>query len=255
MRDSRKRISLGLTALAALLLAQCTQTQSRRSSGSPAANHDPQQVLTLITAHDPAGSFEDLESTLERSFSQFPNIENTCRRIDSLSSFRGALLEAAANRGPLDGLLLAFHGQENKLHLGPGHRLHQRNLPRTCRGLGACLKPGAPVILYACLTGGGEDNLARDLADVLDRPVIAPTHYWLMQTAVPRESRVPELTLDTNGKLTVATAQFALYYKARLETGKDRHLIAPEAMHALCLRDGFERKSSRFRPLFQRYFP
>ncbi len=244
---------MGLHVLISLLLCHCAHTGQQRTSS--VASREPLHVLTLIASHDPAGSFEGLESTLSQNFSQLPNVINQCRRVDSLEAFRAALLDSAIERGPFDALLLAFHGRANKLHLGPGGGLHQRNLPRACGGLEACLKPEARIILYACLTGEGEDNLARDLAGILHRPVVAPTHYWLMQTAVPIEDRVPELTLDKNGRLDVATGQFALYYKARLETGRDRHLIAPSAMHELCLRDGFVRKPSRFRPLFQRYFP
>ena len=145
-----------------------------------------------------------------------------------------------------------LHGQ---LHLGSRPNLHQRNISSVCEGIGKALQPGAPVILYSCLTGEGDDNLAADLANTLGRPVIAPTHFWLMQTAVAPSQRISELRFDATGRLTVDTDKFAHYYKKRMDSGKDRHLIAPSSMHELCLQDGFVRRSSRFRPLFQRFRP
>ncbi len=139
--------------------------------------------------------------------------------------------------------------------LGPGENLHQRTLRTDCEGLRDCLLPEAPVILYACLTGGGEDNLTQDLSRTFQRPVIAPVHHWLMQTALPVSRRTPELAIDSRGRLTVARDLFGLYYKPRLRKNRDRNLIAPLAMDALCRGDGYLVRSSRFRPLFRRYHP
>ena len=111
------------------------------------------------------------------------------------------------------------------------------------------------MILYSCLTGEGEDNLAADLAIHLKRPVMAPTYYWLMQTAVPARQRIPELKLDRHGHLTIDRSQFALFYKKRHQKYRDRHSIAPTAMGALCIADGFVPQPSRFRRLFERFRP
>ena len=256
----RKRLlDSGVTLFLYLCLCQCQNAHQRPISVAtddhPGGKFQAKHALTLIASHDTTGSFSDLESTLEQTFSKWPCFENHCRSVSSLEAFREAIEQSAMARGPLDALILAFHGQANKFRLSSTENFHQRNLNVSCAGLDTFLHADATVILYACATGEGDDNLARDLAKVLKRPIIAPVYYWLMQTAVPLPNRVPELTLDPKGHLTVATDRFALYYKARLESGRDRHLIAPKAMEALCREDGFYRKASRFRPLFQRYLP
>ena len=211
--------------LVALVLG-VTFSHCQQISTTRPQNSHIHRVLTLITQTDPGGSFDGLEDTLAKNFADLPRYENRSQRVDSIASLNTAVAAAA----PLDGLILAFHGKPNKLNISP-----------------------TESILYACLTGEGEDNLAIDLAKTLDHPVIAPTRFWLMQTAVPLAQRVPELTLDREGRLAVAKDEFALYYKRRLESGKDRYLIAPVAMSPLCLSDGFVQRPSRFRPLFQRY--
>ena len=224
-------------------------------SPSTTSPRGAQTVLVLIAQRDPVGSFDGLETTLANNFAQLPGIEASYHRITDLAQLRNTVLETRRTTGPLAGLVLAFHGKPNKLHLGGGPNLHQRNLSSVCKGIGQALQPNAPVILYSCLTGEGDDNLAADLAATLRRPVIAPTHFWLMQTAVPPSQRISELGLDEKGRLTVDKAKFALYYKKRMDSGKDRYLIAPSTMHELCAEDGFHRRASRFRPLFQRFRP
>lgn len=219
------------------------------------AQGETQRVLVLIAERDPVGSFDGLETTLTNNFAQLTGIQASYHRIANLAALRNTVLDTRRTGGPLAGLILAFHGKSNKLHLGSGPNLHQRNLSSACEGIGEALLPGAPVILYSCLTGEGDDNLAADLATTLDRPIIAPSHFWLMQTAVPPAQRIAELHLDAAGRLTVDANKFALYYKNRMDSGKDRHLIAPHSMHTLCLQDGFHRRPSRFRPLFQRFRP
>ena len=227
-------------------LSHCQQTATPWSQSV-----STKRVLTLIAQTDPAGSFDGIEETLAKNFAVLPGHENRTQRISSIAALNAAIQAAA----PLDGLILAFHGKPNKLHISPTESIHQRNLSEACGQLGPCLRPGAPVILYACLTGEGDDNLALDLPKTLDRPVIAPTHFWLMQTAVPLYQRVPELALDDAERLCVAQGKFALYYKKRLASGKDRYLIAHRAMNTLCLSDGFIQRASRFHPLFRRYSP
>ena len=225
-------------------LSHCQQTIPYPTQNAPA-----KRVLTLIAQTDLSGSFDGLEATLTKNFEILPGYDLESQRVDSIAALNAAVRATA----PLDGLILAFHGKPNKLHISPSERIHQRNLTEACGRIGESLRPDAPVILYACLTGEGDDNLARDLAKTLGHPVIAPTHFWLMQTAVPLAQRIPELTIDRSNRLAVAKDQFALYYKSRLDSGKDRYLIAPQAMNELCLSDGFIQRPSRFRPLFQRY--
>lgn len=219
-------------------------------------NPSQQKVLVLIAREDPAGSFDGLENTLSHNFNRLPGVEPTFRRVDGVSEFREAILSSGRLEGDrLDGLVLAFHGKPNRLHLSATETLNQRNVRDHCEDLHLALRPKAPVILYSCLTGEGEDNLAADLAKHLRRPVVAPSYYWLMQTPVPLEERISELKLDPQGRLTIDRSQFALYYKKRHSTYRDRYLIAPMAMHALCLGDGFVQRPSRFRGLFQRFNP
>ena len=165
------------------------------------------------------------------------------------------MLDTRPAEGPWDALVMAFHGRPNKLQFASGGGLHQRNVAQRSQGLQHALAPHAPVILYSCLTGSGEDNLAADFATALDRPVIAPSYYWLMQTALPLAQRTPELGFDDQRRLTVQASHFLLFYKSRLESGRDRYLIAPRAMIALCRQDGFVLRGSRSRPLFHRYAP
>lgn len=216
-------------------------------------HNDVQNVLVLIAQRDLLGSFDGLETTLTSNFAKLPSIQATYHRVNHLDTFRQTISQTAHRHGPLDALILAFHGTPNKLHFGEGSNLHQRNLQSVCAGLEQALQPDAPIILYSCLTGEGEDNFAADLAATLHRPVIAPTHFWLMQTAVAPAKRIGELHLDASGRLSVNTANFGLYYKPRHQSNRDRYLIAPKSMDALCLTDGFVRRPSRFRPLFQRH--
>ena len=150
--------------------------------------------------------------------------------------------------------MLAFHGKPNRLYLSATETLHQRNVEQRCQGLSQALHPEAPIILYSCLTGEGDDNLAGDLAQVLDRPVVAPAYYWLMQTALRQDLRTPELALDSRGRLTIDAKQFGLFYKKRHRVNRDRYLIAPLAMSEICRADGFVKRRSK-QPLFQRYQP
>ncbi|NCF91220.1 MAG: hypothetical protein GWQ05_09715 [Verrucomicrobiaceae bacterium] len=246
---SRLRTYLFLGMLSLCLASGCQHTPTTTIRGGT------QSVLILIAQRDPMGSFDSLETTLANNFAQLPGIQASYHRITDLAELRNTVQDTKRTTGPLAGLILAFHGKPNKLHLGSGPNLHQRNVSSVCEGIGKALQPGAPVILYSCLTGEGDDNLAADLANTLGRPVIAPTHFWLMQTAVAPSQRISELRFDATGRLTVDTDKFAHYYKKRMDSGKDRHLIAPSSMHELCLQDGFLRRSSRFRPLFQRFRP
>lgn len=216
---------------------------------------ETQNVLVLIAQEDPSGSFYDLDQALAQNLAMFPQIESpNIVRVDGAEQFRKAILAEAALRGPIDALLLAFHGQPNRLYLSATETLHQRNLEQRCQGLSQALHPEAPVILYSCLTGEGDDNLARDLANVLDRPVVAPAYYWLMQTSLMMNLRTPELALDSRGRLTVDADQFGLFYKKRHRVDRDRYLIAPLAMSGFCRADGFLKRRAKQR-LFQRYEP
>ena len=222
---------------------------------SPIRTPDSSRALVLIATNDPTGSFDGFEGTMRNSLASSPTYRATFARISDLYQFRAALLDEATKNGPIHTLILAFHGRPNKLQLNAEESLHQRNVQEVCQGLDRALHPAANVILFSCLTGEGDDNLAQDLARALKRPVQAPTHFWLMQTAVPLAQRIPELNCDPQGRLRIDTSQFALFYKARMDSGKDRHLIAPLAMEALCLADGFLKRPSRFRPLFHCYSP
>lgn len=242
----RLAIRLGL-----LLVAAGCQNGSRVE----APPKTPHRLLALITTYDPPGSFHDLEATLQRNAAALPGVDFASRRVASLDGWYDALQDDQRRRGSIDTLVLAFHGHPGKLHFGPRDGVHQRNLERSLAGISAYLHPEARVLLYACLTGEGEDNLAKDLADVLDREVMAPHYFWLMQTAIPLEERVLELAREPTGRLTVAADRFALFYKRRMDSGRDRYLIAPAAMAPLCRQDGFERRASRFRVLFEIYRP
>lgn len=232
-----------------LLVAGC---RSGPLPESPRAGH---RLLALITTHDPPGSFRDLETTLQRNAAAMPGVDFASRRVASLAGLYEALKDHQRHRGAVDTLLLAFHGHAHKLHFGPRDGVHQRTLERSLTGMSAYLHPEGRVLLYACLTGDGDDNWAKDLADVVDREVMAPRYYWLMQTAVPPRDRIPELVREPSGRLAVAEDRFALFYKRRMESGRDRYLIAPAAMAPLCRQDGFERRASRFRVLFETFSP
>lgn len=253
---SRDAAPVVLLTIVALLggLPSC-QTATRTSDRSFLGPIETQNVLVLIAQEDPSGSFRDLEETLARNLAQFPLIQPSFVRIGGAHEFRRSILAEAKFRGPIDGLLLAFHGKPNRLYLSATETLHQRNVQQSCEGLSQALHPEAPIILYSCLTGEGDDNLAGDLAKAMDRTVMAPAHYWLMQTALAADLRMAELALDQHGRLTVDAGKFGLFYKKRHRTNRDRYLIAPLPMAEICRVDGFVKRRSRARSLFPRYRP
>ncbi len=213
-------------------------------------------TLALITAHDPVGSFVGLESTLSKNLQALARpVDLTHRRIGSINELRSSIATTSAQHGLIDTLILACHGTSGSLRVGHTENINQRNLTIALDQVSTHLADEANIILYACLTGEGSDNFAIDLARALKRPVVAPRYFWLMQRAVPLQDRAAELTLDDRGQLTIHDDVFAHYYKARLDSGRDRHLIAPKSMDSLCRADGFEPRASRFRALFETFQP
>ncbi len=239
---SKLRSSAFWCLVGALILTNCQTPVAREDSG-------PTKVLALIAMDDPSGSFADLESTFERNARALTSVQLHSKRIGSIDAFREAILAHA----PLDVLVLAFHGRPHKLHLSATESIHQRNVAEVCQGLQGAFRQRGHTILYACLTGEGEDNFGQDLASALRCPVTAPQHFWLMQTALPITERTPEWVRDDSGTITVAVDRFSDFYKDRFTPTKDRYLIAPIAMTSLCEADGYKRLSSRFRLLFKTF--
>ena len=226
------------------------------SSNQPSAKTSAATVLTLITTDDPTGSFTDFESTLAKNLNKLSQpLHQIHRRIGSVNAFRAAIASTSQQHGLIDTLILAFHGSPGSLRLGQRENLNQRNLTAALDQVESHLAEDAHVLLYACLTGANDDNLAADLATALKCSVTAPRYFWLMQRAVPLPERIAELTLNDQGQLCIDDAAFSLYYKARLESGRDRYLIAPKSMERQCRADGFLPQSSRFRSLFDTFRP
>ncbi|MEM7387418.1 MAG: hypothetical protein AAF514_20975 [Verrucomicrobiota bacterium] len=207
----------------------------------------------MIGRHDPEGSFAGLGIRLKDEVAALSGYEVHSIRVGDVGELRRAIREFSQIKA-IDTLVLAFHGYSNAFLFASNDPLNQRNVRRELGDHGRFLARDARVLLYSCLTGHEDDNMAEDLALAFRREVQAPRYFWCMQTLVPPESRIPELRLDRSGRLEIAEDRFGLYYKPRDEKGI-RYLIGTKAMAPFCLEEGYVQRRTPSGGLFLRYRP
>jgi len=170
-------------------------------------------VLALITEYDPPRVTEGMEKMFEEDFSDLPNYNIYSKRSKSIEEILYNLRISSRLR-PLDGLILAYHGEKYSMRVNEFDFIDTSNVKKIFEGYSDSFSKDAVIILYSCSTGSGEDNIARRISEILKRDVLAPKVPLAPETSLPKGERMGEFGPDENGRLSFDYKNFkGTYYK------------------------------------------
>ena len=158
-------------------------------------------VLALITEYDPPGVTQGMEKMFKEDFSDLPDYHIYSKRSKSIEEILYALNVSSRIR-PLDGLILAYHGEKYSMSVNKFESIDTSNVKEIFERYLDSFSKDAVIILYSCSTGSGEDNIARRISEVLNIDVLAPKVPLIPETSVPETKRIGEFGPDENGRLS-----------------------------------------------------
>lgn len=214
----RNLVLLALTGSMYFGVSSCDLTSRQNSQTRMSA-------LALITSYDLNNATENLEEMFRADFSDLPNYILSIERVLTINE----LLENIKNYSKtktLDALILAFHGNKSGIKINGEERIHVGNVSELFQDYAQFFSPDAVIIFYACSGGIGDINIAKSLAEILDRDVIAPRLTLITESDLEPSERVGEFALDENGRISFDYGNFRVYDEIEIRGEKYLEALA-----------------------------
>jgi hypothetical protein len=167
-------------------------------------------ALAIIADDDPNNATHGMEEMFQADFSDLQDYKLYTARADNFYGLFNQIRDYSLLK-PIDALILAGHGNKDRISINPDERITTLNARQLFSGYSSLFSKDAVIILYSCSSGKGDNNLADAVSDALDRDAIAPRYTLIPETALPAEERAGEFVPDSSGRITFSCGTFRYY--------------------------------------------